>query len=224
MIDKRTIERFEKEAKDKNRESWWLAYIMDSIEEEKAKGKTIEVGRANYETEKRRFTLLDAPGHKSYVPNMIVGAAQADFAILVISARRGEFETGFERGGQTCEHVQLARTVGIQQMIVVINKIDDPSVNYSKERFDFIVSKLTPFLKQNGYKEPLFMPISGITGENIKEKPTKNCPWYKYAFSLLTFLVVPLYSRLWILFLSSMAEMNCLFVFLSSINIVMLEV
>jgi len=192
MIDKRTIERFEKEAKDKNRESWWLAYIMDSIEEEKAKGKTIEVGRANYETDKRRFTLLDAPGHKSYVPNMIVGAAQADFAILVISARRGEFETGFERGGQTCEHVQLARTVGIQQMIVVINKIDDPSVNYSKERYDFIVSKLTPFLRQNGYKEPLFMPISGITGENIKEKPTKNCPWYNGPTLLEALDTVPL--------------------------------
>ena len=74
--------------------------------------------------------------------------------------------------------MQLAHTVGIQRLIVVINKIDDPSVGYSKERYDFIVQKLTPFLRQNGYKEPIFMPISGITGENIKEKPTKNIAWY----------------------------------------------
>merc|ERR1719398_579023 len=108
-VDERAIEKYMKEAKDKNRESWFLAYIMDTSEEEKAKGKTVEVGRAHFETENRRMTILDAPGHKSYVPNMISGASQADIGVLIISARKGEFETGFERGGQTREHALLAK-------------------------------------------------------------------------------------------------------------------
>ena len=112
-VDKRTIERYEKEAKERNRESWFLAFIMDTNEEERAKGKTVEVGRAHFETEVKRFTILDAPGHKNYVPNMIMGASQADIGILVISARKGEFETGFERGGQTREHAMLAKTLGV---------------------------------------------------------------------------------------------------------------
>ena len=94
-------------------QSWYMAYIMDTNEEERAKGKTVEVGRAAFETEKKRYTILDAPGHKNYVPNMIAGAAQADIGVLVIAARQGEFETGFERGGQTREHAQLAKTLGI---------------------------------------------------------------------------------------------------------------
>ncbi|RHY78054.1 hypothetical protein DYB34_007101 [Aphanomyces astaci] len=93
QVDKRTIERFEKEAKARNRDSWFLAFIMDTGEEERAKGKTVEVGRAQFDTPNKRFTILDAPGHKNYVPNMIQGAAQADVGILVISARKGEFET-----------------------------------------------------------------------------------------------------------------------------------
>ncbi|KAJ8602321.1 hypothetical protein CTAYLR_008196 [Chrysophaeum taylorii] len=100
-VDKRTIEKYEREAKQRNRESWFLAFIMDTNEEERAKGKTVEVGRAPFATAAKRYTILDAPGHKNYVPHMISGAAQADVGILVISARRGEFETGFERGGQT---------------------------------------------------------------------------------------------------------------------------
>src|SRR6056297_1677850 len=92
QVDKRTIERFEKEAKQLNRESWFLAFIMDTNEEERAKGKTVEVGRAHFETDTKRYTIMEAPGHKNYVPNMIAGAVQADVGILVISARRGEFE------------------------------------------------------------------------------------------------------------------------------------
>jgi peptide chain release factor subunit 3 len=127
-VDKRTIEKYEKEAKEKNREGWYMAYIMDTNEEERTKGITVEVGRAHFQTEKKRYTILDAPGHKNYVPNMIQGACQADVAILLISARKGEFETGFERGGQTREHAQLAKTLGVARLIVVVNKLDCPSV------------------------------------------------------------------------------------------------
>jgi peptide chain release factor subunit 3 len=127
-VDKRTIEKYEREAKDKNRESWYMAYIMDTNEEERTKGITVEVGRAKFETVDRRYTILDAPGHKNYVPNMIMGAAQADVAVLVISSRKGEYETGFEKGGQTREHAQLAKTLGVVKLVVVVNKLDDHSV------------------------------------------------------------------------------------------------
>jgi peptide chain release factor subunit 3 len=151
QVDDRTIQKYEKEAKDKSRESWYMAYIMDTNEEERVKGKTVEVGRAHFETEHTRFTILDAPGHKSYVPNMISGASQADIGVLVISARKGEFETGYEKGGQTREHVLLAKTLGVAKLVVVINKMDDPTVKWSKERYDEIEAKMVPFLKSSGY-------------------------------------------------------------------------
>ena len=134
MVDKRTLEKYEKEAKEKNRETWYLSWCMDTNQEERDKGKTVEVGRAYFETEKKHFTILDAPGHKSYVPNMIGGASQADLAVLVISARKGEFETGFERGGQTREHAMLVKTAGVKHLVILINKMDDPTVKWSKER------------------------------------------------------------------------------------------
>ena len=86
-------------------------------------GKTVEVGRAHFTTAKKRYTLLDAPGHKNYVPNMIGGASQADVGVLVISARKGEFETGFDRGGQTREHAMLAKTLGLHKLIILVNKM-----------------------------------------------------------------------------------------------------
>jgi len=184
-VDERTIQKYEKEAKEKNRESWYMAYIMDTNEEERAKGKTVEVGRAHFETEKRRYTILDAPGHKNYVPNMIGGAAQADIGVLIIAARKGEFETGFERGGQTREHAQLAKTLGVAKLIVAINKMDDPSICpdgvWSKDRYEDLEKRLTPFLKQCGYqkKDVQFIPISGLKGTNIKDRvESAVCPWY----------------------------------------------
>jgi peptide chain release factor subunit 3 len=104
------------------------------IKKGRLKGKTTEYGRAYFETEKRRYTIIDAPGHKTFVPSMIGGASQADVGVLVISARKGEFETGFEKGGQTREHAMLAKTAGVKKLIMVINKMDDPTVEWSKER------------------------------------------------------------------------------------------
>ena len=98
-VDERTIIKYKQEAKEKSRDSWWLAYCMDVGEEEKAKGKTVELGRATFATDSKEFTIFDAPGHKNYVPNMIMGAALADYGGLVISARKGEYEAGFEKEG-----------------------------------------------------------------------------------------------------------------------------
>ncbi|KAM3916249.1 eukaryotic peptide chain release factor GTP-binding subunit ERF3A isoform 2-T2 [Leptodactylus fuscus] len=180
MVDKRTLEKYEREAKEKNRETWYLSWALDTNQEERDKGKTVEVGRAYFETEKKHFTILDAPGHKSFVPNMIGGASQADLAVLVISARKGEFETGFEKGGQTREHAMLAKTAGVKHLIVLINKMDDPTVNWSNDRYEECKEKLVPFLKKVGFnpkKDIHFMPCSGLTGANLKE-PVESCPWY----------------------------------------------
>ncbi|CAG8557887.1 971_t:CDS:10, partial [Cetraspora pellucida] len=191
MVDQRTMEKYEKEAKEQNRESWYLSWALDTSKEERAKGKTVECGRAYFETDKRRYTILDAPGHKNYVPSMIGGAAQADVGIMVISARKGEFETGFERGGQTREHAVLAKTSGVNKLVVVINKMDDHTVNWSKERYDECVTKLTPFLKSSGYNPTTdleFMPVSAYTGANLKEHVSNEvCNWYSGP-SLLEYL------------------------------------
>ena len=184
QVDDRTIEKYEKEAKDKNRESWFLAYIMDTNEEERAKGKTVECGRAVFSTGKKRYTILDAPGHKNYVPNMIIGAAQADVGVLVISARKGEFETGFDKGGQTREHTMLAKTLGVRQLIVLVNKMD--STEWSQKRYDEIKSKISPYLKSVGFNLKTavrFLPASGMTGEGISKSVKKeSAPWNTFVF------------------------------------------
>lgn len=182
MVDQRTLEKYEKEAKEKGRESWYLSWALDTNEEEREKGKTVEVGRAYFETEKKHFTILDAPGHRSFVPNMISGAAQADLAVLVISARRGEFETGFDRGGQTREHAMLAKTIGVKHLIILINKMDDPTVNWEESRYNEIQEKLTPYLRKCGFNprsDIIYMPCSGLKGHFLKERaPAEVCSWY----------------------------------------------
>jgi len=181
-VDKRTMEKLEREAKEAGRETWYLSWALDSTPQERAKGKTVEVGRAYFETEQRRYTILDAPGHKTFVPSMISGAAQADVAILVISARKGEFETGFERGGQTREHIMLVKTAGVAKLVVAINKMDDITVNWDKARYDEIKDKLTPFIKSAGFNpktDVTFIPVSAYIGLNLKDRLTKSvCSWY----------------------------------------------
>jgi len=150
---------------------------MDVSDEEKAKGKTVEVGRATFDTPTKKYTIFDAPGHKNYVPNMIMGAALADVGGLVISARKGEFEAGFEKDGQTREHAQLAKSLGVQKLIIIVNKMDD--CKWQKSRWDEIQEKLIPFLKVTGYteKDLIWVPISGLSGDNLQE-PSSNCKWY----------------------------------------------
>ncbi len=183
MVDKRTMEKYEREAKEAGRDSWYLSWALDSTPQERAKGKTVEVGRAYFETDSRRYTILDAPGHKTFVPSMISGAAQADVAVLVISARKGEFETGFEKGGQTREHIMLVKTAGVQKVTVVINKMDESTVKWDKSRFDEIKDKLTPFIKAAGFNiksDVSFIPVSAYTGANLKDRVSKSlCSWWE---------------------------------------------
>jgi len=181
-VDKRTLEKYEREAKEAGRESWYLSWALDSTTQERSKGITVEVGRAYFETTTRRYTVLDAPGHKTYVPNMISGAAQADVAILVISARKGEFETGFEKGGQTREHIMLVKTAGVSKVVIVINKMDDSTVEWKQERYDEIKDKLTPFVRSAGFNpktDCTFVPVSAFTAVNVKDRPDpKIVPWW----------------------------------------------
>ncbi|KAM0698966.1 hypothetical protein Q7P36_001010 [Cladosporium allicinum] len=182
MVDERTMDKYKRESKELGRESWYLSWALDQTKEERSKGKTVEVGRGFFETEKRRYSILDAPGHKTYVPNMVSGASQADVGVLVISARKGEYETGFEKGGQTREHAVLAKTQGINKLIVVVNKMDDPTVEWSKERYDECLLKLTQFLKGLGYNpktDLTFMPVAAQQTMGIKARIPKDvCSWY----------------------------------------------
>lgn len=189
MVDERTLEKYKRDAKEAGRETWYLSWALDLTNEERAKGKTVEVGRGFFKTTyqspdgpvERHFTILDAPGHKSFVPNMIGGASQADVGVLVISARKGEYETGFEKGGQTREHALLARNTGVRKLVVVVNKMDDPTVEWSKARFEECTTKVAKFLEALGYKKDdlTFMPISAQKTLGIKDRIPKDvCSWY----------------------------------------------
>lgn len=142
---------------------------MDESADERERGITMTVGVAYFDTKNYHVVLLDSPGHKDFVPNMISGATQSDAAILVIDASIGSFEAGMGINGigQTKEHSQLVRSFGVDNLIVVVNKMD--SVEYSKERFNFIKSQLGAFLRSCGYKDSAvaWVPISAMENENL---------------------------------------------------------
>eukprot|EP01098_Paradermamoeba_levis_P007675 TRINITY_DN31_c0_g1_i2.p1 TRINITY_DN31_c0_g1~~TRINITY_DN31_c0_g1_i2.p1 ORF type:complete len:418 (+),score=72.36 TRINITY_DN31_c0_g1_i2:549-1802(+) len=194
-VDPRVIEQNQRKAKELGRGTWFLSYIMDTNEEEREKGKTVELGKAYFESEKRSFTVLDAPGHRQYVPNMV--NAYADVAILVISAKSGEFEAGFG-DGQTREHALLAWSIGIRKFVVVINKMDEVSVNWSRARFDECVAAVVAFFKTLGVtsKDLSFLPISGFLGTNIKDRlASATCSWWDGKSLLETLEELPMPSR-----------------------------
>ncbi len=179
-IDKRTIEKFEKESADAGKASFKYAWVMDKLKSERERGITIDISLWQFETPKYHFTIIDAPGHRDFIKNMITGTSQADCAILMIASPQGEFEAGISKEGQTREHALLAFTLGVKQMIVCCNKIDEKSVNYSEERYTEIKKEVSEFLKKVGYKPDTinFIPISGWNGDNMLER-SANTPWYK---------------------------------------------
>jgi len=179
-VQQRTIQKYEHESKKLGKQSFVYAWVLDETAEERNRGITMDVGHLKFETKTKDVTLLDAPGHKDFIPNMITGASQADAALLVVDATKGEFETGFDSGGQTREHALLIRSLGITQIGVAVNKMD--TVNWSKDRFEEIKSKLGLFLKQAGYKELdiTFIPCSGLNGQNLATKANESLltHWY----------------------------------------------
>nr|ANM86108.1 elongation factor 1-alpha [Stygiella incarcerata] len=179
-IDKRTIEKFEKEAAEMGKGSFKYAWVLDKLKAERERGITIDIALWKFETKKYYFTIIDAPGHRDFIKNMITGTSQADAAILVVASGTGEFEAGISKEGQTREHALLAFTLGVKQMIVAVNKMDDKSVNYGQARFEEIRKEVSAFLKKVGYnpaKVP-FVPVSGWVGDNMLER-SPNMPWWK---------------------------------------------
>ncbi|KAL8596940.1 hypothetical protein ACOMHN_027886 [Nucella lapillus] len=179
-VQKRTMHKYEQESRKMGKSSFAYAWVLDETDEERSRGVTMDVAQTRFVTDSKLVTLLDAPGHKDFIPNMITGAAQADVAILVVNATRGEFETGFDLGGQTREHALLARSLGVSQIIVAVNKMD--TVSWDQGRYEEIVAKLQQFLKQVGFKDRdlSYIPCSGLNGENLTKPPTapELCKWY----------------------------------------------
>jgi len=179
-IDKRTIEKFEKEAHEMGKASFKYAWVLDKLKAERERGITIDIALWKFETQKYSFTIIDAPGHRDFIKNMITGTSQADVAVLVVAAPSGEFEAGISKNGQSREHALLAFTLGVKQLIVCVNKMDDKTVNFSESRFEEIQKEVSNFIKKIGYdptKVP-FVPISGWNGDNMLEK-SPNMPWWK---------------------------------------------
>jgi elongation factor 1 alpha-like protein len=178
VVDQRTIDRYRKEAEKMGKSSFALAWVLDQGTEERSRGVTIDIATNKFETEKTSFTILDAPGHRDFIPNMIAGASQADFAVLVIDASTGSFESGLK--GQTKEHALLVRSMGVQRLIIAINKLD--TVGWSQDRFDEIAQQVSAFLMAAGFqaKNVTYIPVSGLRGDNIARRSTEEAAsWYK---------------------------------------------
>jgi len=187
-LDERTLEKLRKEAAAMGKESFLFAFFMDRNKDERARGVTIACTTKEFFTDTYHYTIIDAPGHRDFIKNMISGAAQADVALLMVPANKGGFETSIAKGnhkkgqvqGQTRQHARLCHLLGIEQLIVGVNKMDEQSVKWSKDRYDEIKSEVEKMLTKIGYKTKKipFIPMSGWLGDNLKVKST-NMDWYK---------------------------------------------
>ncbi|KAJ6732141.1 TRANSLATION FACTOR [Salix purpurea] len=185
-ITQKEMHKYEKEAKLQGKGSFAYAWALDESPEERERGITMTVAVAYFDSKRYHVVVLDSPGHKDFVPNMISGATQADAAILVIDASVGGFEAGMDSKGQTREHALLIRSFGVDQIIVAVNKMD--SVEYSKDRFDLIRTQLGTFLRSCGFKDSLvsWIPLSAMKNQNLVAAPSDNClsSWYRGPYLL----------------------------------------
>jgi len=181
-IDKRTIEKYEKEAAEMGKASFKYAWVLDNLKAERERGITIDIALWKFETPKYAYTVIDAPGHRDFIKNMITGTSQADVALTVVDCSMGGFEASIAPDGQCKEHILLAFTLGINQMIMGLNKMDSEchGTSYNEKRYLEIKEELTGFLKKVGYKPAKmeFIPISGFVGDNMIDRSDKT-PWYK---------------------------------------------
>merc|ERR1712062_515492 len=179
-IDKRTIEKFEKEAQEMGKGFFKYAWVLDKLKAERERGITIDIALWKFETPKYYITIIDAPGHRDFIKNMITGTSQADCGVLIIASGTGEFEAGISKNGQTREHALLAYTLGVKQLIVACNKMDSTEPPYSQARFEEIAKEVSNFIKKVGYNPTAvpFVPISGWHGDNMI-KASENMSWYK---------------------------------------------
>ena len=178
VVDERTIAAHAKESEETGKgDTFKYAWVMDNIKDERARGITIDLAFKKFETPKYFFTLIDAPGHRDFVKNMITGASEADCAILVLSAKEGETDTAVAPGGQAREHAFLLKTLGVSQIILAINKMDDSK--FSEDAYKAAKDKGEKLVKSVGYKieNVPAIPISGWTGDNLVKK-SENMPWY----------------------------------------------
>jgi elongation factor 1-alpha len=180
-IDKRTIEKFEKESSEMGKGSFKYAWVLDKLKAERERGITIDIALWKFETNKFFVTIIDAPGHRDFIKNMITGTSQADCAVLIVAAGTGEFEAGISKNGQTREHVLLCFTLGVKQLIVAVNKMDSTEPKYSEERFKEIQKEVSAYVKKVGYNPATvpIVPISGFNGDNMLEKSDKMIWWKK---------------------------------------------
>ncbi|XP_072103378.1 elongation factor 1-alpha 1-like [Mobula birostris] len=179
-IDKRTIEKFEKEAAEMGKGSFKYAWVLDKLKAERERGITIDISLWKFETSKYYITIIDAPGHRDFIKNMITGTSQADCAVLIVAAGVGEFEAGISKNGQTREHALLAYTLGVKQLIIGINKMDSTEPPYSEARYSEITKEVSTYIKKIGYNPATvaFVPISGWNGDNMLEQ-SQNMGWFK---------------------------------------------
>jgi len=170
-IEQYVIDKYKKEAEQKGKATFEFAWVMDNLKEERERGLTIDVAHRKFTTDKYYFTIIDAPGHRDFVKNMITGTSQADAAVIVVSAIEGP-------QAQTKEHIYLAKTLGVAQVVISINKMD--AVNYDQKKYEAAKQAVEALLKTVGYKveEIPFIPASGYIGDNIAKK-SANTPWYK---------------------------------------------
>jgi elongation factor 1-alpha len=182
-IDKRTIDKFEKEAAEMGKGSFKYAWVLDKLKAERERGITIDIALWKFETVKYYVTVIDAPGHRDFIKNMITGTSQADCAVLIIAGGTGEFEAGISKNGQTREHALLAYTLGVKQMIVAVNKMDSTEPPFSENRFREIEKEVSGFIKKVGYnpKSVVFVPISGFNGDNMLEQSERMGWWKGYS-------------------------------------------